>query len=87
MKGATGAQLDKALFEVEPGSLDNHPPQVRTVAGKSYRIYEGDLAVCTSADAMYLIFRLQGGDSAEPTPTPTPLEVYSLFDDVARQLP
>ena len=87
IRGLTGAQLEQYLLQVEPGSLDNTPPMVQTVAGKSYRIYNGHLPVYTTSDTIYLMFQLPGGDFAGPTPAHTPLDLRALFDDVVRQLP
>lgn len=88
IRGVTGAQMERAYLDFEPYSLDLRPPEVRTVAGKSYRIYNNTEPIYTTSDTIYVLFTVPEGDgAASPTPYASPIATTTVFDDIVRQLP
>ncbi len=90
VKGATGAQMERAFLDFEPGVLDPRPED-RTVSGKTYRIYPNELPVYTTADTFFTLFQFPSGDGpgpsflSSPGPTAKPITKIDIFDDVVRQ--
>lgn len=87
IRDVPGSILEATMLGADKGSLKAEPPSVRTVAGKTYRVYShGYLAVYATADAMYVILQWTGGDYYGPSSRP-PIDQDALFADVIRQLP
>lgn len=96
VRGATGAQMERAFLDFEPDTFDLRPPKQKTVAGKTYRVYANDFPVYTTADTFYTLFQLPMGDVfttpspaslSSQTPQSTPITNLAIFDDIVRQLP
>jgi hypothetical protein len=94
IRGATGAQMEQAFRDYRWQALGLTPPEVRTVAGKTYHVYRYETPVYTTADTFYTLLVLPEGDGvATPSPAvhgspaPTPVTSITIFDDIVRQLP